>query len=146
MIQIKYEERIFSMKKFLEDFKKFALRGNVLDMAVGVIIGAAFTAIVTALTASFIQPLLTAFFTWEWEAWTKTIAPGFATFFAEVANFILTALILFVLLKSIYAMMEIGKKKEEAAAPTTKTCPYCKSEIPLDATRCAHCTSQLDKE
>ncbi|MBE6713526.1 MAG: large conductance mechanosensitive channel protein MscL [Ruminococcaceae bacterium] len=133
------------MKKFFEDFKKFALRGNVLDMAVGIIIGTAFTAIVNSLTLTFIQPLLTAIFTWNWDPWVDGLGAHFAEFLAAIANFVLTAFILFVLLKFINALMELGKKKE-AAAPTTKKCPYCKSDIPLDATRCAHCTSKLDQE
>lgn len=133
------------MKKFFAEFKKFALRGNVLDMAVGIIIGGAFTAIVTALTSSFIQPLLDAVFTWEWSGWTETLAPGASAFLTAIINFILTAFVLFLLLKGINALMEIGKKKPEPAAPTTKKCPFCKSDIPLDATRCAHCTSQLEE-
>ena len=136
---------IQKMKKFFADFKKFALRGNVLDMAIGIIIGGAFTAIVTALTTNFIQPLLTAFFTWEWKAWTATLAPSAAAFLTAVVNFILTAFILFLLLKGINALMEIGKKKPAPAAPTTKKCPYCKSDIALDATRCPHCTSQIEE-
>ena len=140
------------MKKFFEDFKKFALRGNVLDMAVGVIIGGAFTAIVTALTANFIQPLLTAnfiqplltaFFTWEWNAWVDSLGASAAAFLTAVVNFILTAFILFLLLKGITALLEIGKKKPAPAAPTTKKCPFCKSDIAIEATRCPHCTSEL---
>ena len=134
------------MKKFLADFKKFALRGNVLDMAVGIIIGGAFTAIVTALTSNFIQPFLTAIFTWNWEGWVHSLGPCFAAFITAVVNFILTALVLFLLLKGVMALLEIGKKKPAPAAPTTKKCPFCKSEIAIDATRCAHCTSKLDEE
>lgn len=134
------------MKKFFADFKKFALRGNVLDMAVGIIIGGAFTAIVTALTSNFIQPFLTAIFTWNWELWVHSLGACFAAFITAVINFILTALILFLLLKGVMALLEIGKKKPAPAAPTTKKCPFCKSEIAIDATRCAHCTSKLDEE
>ena len=133
------------MKKFFEDFKKFALRGNVLDMAVGVIIGGAFTAIVTALTTNFIQPLLTACFTWEWNAWVDSLGASAAAFLTAVVNFILTAFILFLLLKGITALLEIGKKKPAPAAPTTKKCPFCKSDIAIEATRCPHCTSQLEE-
>ena len=131
------------MKKFFEDFKKFALRGNVLDLAIGMIIGAAFTGIVKALTDNFIQPLLTAFFTWEWKAWLYTLGPCAAAFLTAVINFILTAFILFLLLKGITAMMEIGKKKPAPAAPTTKKCPFCCSEIAIEATRCPNCTSEI---
>ena len=133
------------MKKFFADFKKFALRGNVLDMAVGIIIGGAFTAIVTALTTNFIQPLLTAIFSWDWTTWSDSLGASAAAFLTAVINFILTAFVLFLLLKGINALLEVGKKKPAPAAPTTKKCPFCKSEIAIDATRCAHCTSQLEE-
>ena len=134
------------MKKFLAEFKKFALRGNVLDMAIGIIIGGAFTAIVTALTANFIQPLLDAVFSWEWKAWTKTLAPSASAFITAILNFILTAFVLFLVLKGINALLDVGKKKPAPAAPTTKKCPFCKSDIAIEATRCPHCTSVLDQE
>ena len=135
------------MKKFFEEFKKFAIRGNVLDMAIGIIIGGAFTAIVTALTDSFIRPLLNIILTWSWGSLSfALIGSCFANFLSAVVNFVLTAFILFLLVKAIAAMSSIGKKKEEAPAPapTTKKCPFCKSEIALDATRCPHCTSTLE--
>ena len=132
------------MKKFLNEFKAFALRGNILDLAVGVIIGAAFTSVVKALTTYFIQPILTAFLTWEWGILNfYTLGSALAGFITEVINFVLTAFVLFVILKAVNAVMSIGKKKEEPAAPTTKTCPYCKSSIAIEATRCPHCTSEL---
>ena len=135
-----------AMKKFFEEFKKFALRGNVLDLAVGIIIGGAFTAIVTALTANFIQPLLTVILTWSWELLTwGVVGQAIANFATAVINFILTALVLFVLLKMVNGLMNIRKKPEAPAAPTTKVCPYCKSTIAIEATRCAHCTSQLEE-
>ena len=135
------------MKKFLEEFKKFALRGNVLDMAIGVIVGGAFTGIVTSLTANFINPLLNLIMTGgageisEGVAWT--FGAAVASFLTTVVNFIITAFVLFVLLKGINKLVSLGKKKEAPAAPTTKKCPYCLSEIPIAATRCAHCTSEL---
>ena len=135
------------MKKFLEEFKKFALRGNVLDMAIGVIVGGAFTGIVTSLTSNFINPLLNLIMTGgageisDGVAWT--LGAAVASFLTTVVNFIITAFVLFVLLKGINRLMTLGKKKEAPAAPTTKKCPYCLSEIPIAATRCAHCTSEL---
>ena len=139
------------MKKFLEEFKKFALRGNVLDLAVGVIIGGAFTGIVTALTTNFINPLLSFVMTGgpgnlgdTGLAWT--IGGAFSAFLTTVVNFVITALVLFCLIKGINKLMTMGKKKEAPAAPTTKKCPYCLSEIPIAATRCAHCTSELPKK
>lgn len=131
------------MKKFLKEFKEFALRGNVMDMAVGIIIGGAFSGIVTSLTDNFINPILNVLT--GSATYTKADVMGFASaFLAAVINFIIMAFILFCLIKGINKVMSIGKKKEEPAAPTTKVCPYCKSEIPIDATRCAHCTSELN--
>ena len=138
------------MKKFIEEFKKFALRGNVMDMAVGVIIGGAFTGIVTSLTSNFINPLLSLIFTGapgdisDGVAWT--FGAAVVSFLTTGVNFFITALVLFVLLKGINALMSIGKKPVAPAAPTTKKCPYCLSEIPIKATRCPHCTSELDKK
>ena len=136
------------MKKFLQDFKKFALRGNVLDMAVGVIIGGAFTGIVTALTTNFINPLLSVIMTGtpgvdaNGVAWT--FGAAVAAFLTTVVNFIITALVLFCLIRGMNKLMTIGKKPEEPAAPTTKKCPFCKSDVASDATRCPHCTSNSE--
>lgn len=130
------------MKKFMEEFKAFALRGNVMDMAVGIIIGGAFTGIVTSLTDNFINPIL--MFITRQESYSLSDVAGFGTaFLSAVINFVITAFILFCLLKGINKLMSLGRKKEEAAAPVTKICPYCKSEINMEATRCPHCTSEL---
>ena len=131
------------MKKFIQEFKAFALRGNVMDMAIGVLIGAAFSGIVTALTDNFINPLLQAFM--KGQTYSMEEIAGFAgNFLTAVVNFFITALVLFCLLKAVNKMMSFGQKKEAPAAPTTKQCPYCCSEIPIAATRCPHCTPQLE--
>lgn len=133
------------MKKFFKEFKEFALRGNVMDMAVGVIIGGAFSGIVTSLTDNFINPILN--LCTGQAVYTKADVLGFAaSFVASVINFIILAFILFCLIRGINKLTSIGKKKEAPAAPTTKVCPYCKNEIPIAATRCGHCTSELIKE
>ena len=133
------------MKKFFKEFKEFALRGNVMDMAIGIIIGGAFSGIVTSLTDNFINPLISVIM--GSATYTSTDVKGFAAAFGSaVVNFIIMAFILFCLIKGLNSMMNIGKKKEEPAAPTTKTCPFCKMEIPLDATRCGHCTSELKED
>lgn len=130
------------MKKFFKEFKEFALRGNVMDMAVGIIIGGAFSGIVTSLTDNFINPVISVIM--GNATYTKADVIGFgAAFLASVVNFVIMAFILFCLIRGINKLMSVGKKKEEPKAPTTKICPYCKSEIPLDAVRCAHCTSEL---
>lgn len=137
------------MKKFIEEFKAFALRGNMMDMAIGVLIGGAFTGIVTSLTENFITPVInTVLRVVGGEAlYTATEWYGFASnFVSAIFNFFITALVLFLLLKAMNKLMELSKKKdEEPAAPTTKKCPYCLSEIPVEATRCPHCTSQLEE-
>ena len=133
------------MKKFIEEFKAFALRGNVMDMAIGVLIGAAFSGIVTALTENFINPILQLVL--GGATYTMADVAGFAgNFITAVVNFFITALVLFCLLKAVNKMLTLGHKKEEAApaAPTTKKCPYCMSEIDIAATRCPHCTSELE--
>lgn len=137
------------MKNFIEEFKAFALRGNMMDMAIGVLIGGAFTGIVTSLTENFITPVITTVLSLIGGAPLYTAAEwyGFASnFVSAIFNFFITALVLFLLLKAMNKLMELGKKKdEEPAAPTTKKCPYCLSEIPVEATRCPHCTSQLEE-
>ena len=133
------------MKKFFNEFKAFALKGNVLDLAVGVIIGGAFTGIVTSLTDNFINPIIT--FLTAGQVYTIDDIKVFASNFASaVVNFIILAFILFCLVKGINKMMSIGKKPEEAPAPTTKKCHYCCTEIAIEATRCPHCTSVLETE
>ena len=141
---MKMEKQGKAFVKFMEEFKKFALRGNVMDMAVGVIIGGAFSGIVTSLTDNFINPILNeltgaASYTWQ-------DVGGFASaFLSAVVNFIIMAFILFCLMRGINKLLTFGKKPEAPAAPTTKKCPYCKAEIDIEATRCPHCTSQLEK-
>lgn len=133
------------MKKFIEEFKAFALRGNVMDMAVGVIIGGAFSGIVTSLTDNFIQPILNVL-TGQATYSLKDVAGFGSAFLSAVINFLIMAFILFCLVKGINKLMNIGHKEEEPAAPTTKKCPFCKSEIAIEATRCPHCTSELPVE
>ena len=135
------------MKKFIAEFKAFALRGNVMDMAIGVLIGGAFSGIVTSLTDNFITPIFK--FATGAEHYSLERVAGFASTFASaVVNFLITALILFCLLKAMNRLMTIGQKKEEEkpAAPTTKKCPYCQTEIDIAATRCPHCTSYIEPE
>lgn len=130
------------MKKFIEEFKTFALRGNVMDMAIGVLIGGAFSGIITSLTDNFIQPIIDVIM--GRAAYTlEDVALFGSNFISAVINFIITALILFCLLKAMNKLLSVSRKEEAPAAPATKTCPYCKSEISIDATRCPHCTSEL---
>ncbi len=133
------------MKKFIEEFKAFALRGNVMDMAVGVIIGGAFSGIVTSLTDNFINPILNVLT--GGATYSLSDVAGFASsFLSAVVNFIIMAFILFCLLKAINKLTGLTKKPEEPAEPETKICPYCQSEISIKATRCPHCTSLLEEK
>ena len=144
------------MKKgqaFISEFKKFILRGNVLDMAVGVIIGGAFTAIVTSLNQDILTPLLGLIGGTDFSHLTVSLGEGetapvltYGNFITAVLNFIITAFVIFVLIKMINSITQKFSQKEEPAAPTTKTCPYCKSSIDIEATRCPHCTSVLEEK
>ena len=138
------------MKKFIEEFKKFALRGNVIDLAVGVIIGGAFTSIVNGVSNDFIKPLLA----WVMGTKPEEILIGEAQwswrlavsdFVTTIINFLITALVLFVIIKVFNKLSTIGKKPAAPAAPTTKKCPFCCSDIAIAATKCPHCTSELPK-
>lgn len=139
-------------KGFIAEFKKFITRGNVMDMAVGVIVGGAFTAIVTSLNKDILTPLLGIFGGMDFSNLMVKLGSGenapvlmYGNFITAVINFLITAFVIFCLVKGINSVNEkFSKKEEEApAAPTTKKCPYCKSEIDIDATKCPHCTSEL---
>lgn len=137
------------MKKFIQEFKAFALRGNVMDMAIGVIIGGAFTSIVTSLTDNLINPILGLAGNADLSAFTLEIAGielRYGAFLTSVINFLIMALVLFCMLKAVNQLMCLGKNPETPAAPATKQCPYCCSEIPIAAVKCAHCASDLPAE
>lgn len=139
-------------KGFFAEFKKFITRGNVIDMAVGVIIGGAFTAIVTSLNKDILTPLLGLIGGTDFSHLMLVLGEGeeapvlaYGNFITAVVNFLITAFVIFVLIKFINGISDRFKKKEEPVAPTTKICPFCKSAIAIDATRCPHCTSTLDE-
>ncbi len=133
------------MKKFFEEFKQFAIKGNMFDMAVGIIIGSAFTAVVNSLTDNLINPLLK-FITGASTYTSQELLGFFSSFISAFLNFIIMAFVLFCLLKFINRIMTIGKKKDEDNTPITKKCPFCMSDIDINATRCPHCTSILENE
>lgn len=141
------------MKKFFEEFKTFISRGNVMDMAVGVIIGASFKAIVDSLVADIINPLLGLFGGMNFSEYKlKLIGDAtlnYGNFITSIINFLIMAFVIFCIVKLMNGMAaKFAKKKAEEApsAPTTKVCPFCKTEIAIDATRCPHCTSELGDE
>lgn len=143
------------MKKFLEEFKAFISKGNVLDMAVGVIIGGAFGSVVSGLTDNIIQPLLNCIGGAEVQGKIRLFGTenylDYGAFISAIINFLIMALVVFLIVKSVNKISETAHKlatkdeEETAAALTTKICPYCKSEIDIEATRCPHCTSDLEE-
>ena len=137
------------MKKFIEEFKAFALRGNVMDMAIGVIIGGAFTSIVTSLTENLINPILGLFGGTDLSGFVLNLGGvelRYGAFITSIINFLIMAFVLFCLLKAVNKLTALGKKPEAPAEPTTKVCPFCCSEIPIQAVKCAHCGSDQPKE
>lgn len=149
-----------------KEFKEFISKGNVMDLAVGVIIGGAFANIVTALTDSFIQPLLALIGGAEVQGTIPLGDSGqalnYGAFLTAVINFLIVAFILFLIVKAVNTadrkskellekssskIIKKNKKGEEEVVevePATKLCPYCLSEIPYKATKCAHCASDLE--
>ena len=149
------------MKKFFEEFKAFAMRGNVVDMAVGVVIGGAFGSITTSLVNDIFMPLLGVitgginfgglFYALDGQKYASIEAAkeagvgtlNYGSFIKYVLNFILIAFCMFLVVR----LMNKLKKPEPAPAPEKpkRICPFCKSEIADDATRCPHCTSMLNE-
>lgn len=138
------------MKAFIKEFKEFISRGNVMDMAVGVIIGGAFTAIVNSLVNDVVMPLLSLLTGgFDFSALCIVLGEGenaatlnYGAFISAVINFILIAFVIFLVIKGIN---KLSRKKKPEPVITTKECPFCKEQVALEATRCPHCTSELDK-
>ena len=148
-------------KGFTQEFREFIMRGNVMEMAVGVIIGGAFQSIISSLVNDIIMPLLgritgglnfdNYFLALDGQKYATLQAAkdagaatlNYGTFITVVINFLLMALVIFMLVRFLNRVSDrLSPKKEEAPKPV-KICPYCKSEISPEATRCPHCTSQL---
>jgi large conductance mechanosensitive channel len=141
------------MKKFLKEFKDFALRGNVMELAVGIMIATAFGGIVTSLTENLISPIIGIFAHQNFDNLVLSLFDGklvlkYGAFITSVIGFFITALVVFLLVKLMKKLASIGSKaagaKKQEAAPITKTCPFCKTEIHIEATRCPNCTSELN--
>ncbi|MDD6729527.1 MAG: large conductance mechanosensitive channel protein MscL [Eggerthellaceae bacterium] len=140
-------------KGFIAEFRTFISRGNVMDMAVGVIIGGAFTAIVTSLTTDIINPLITLISGGNGADMgalnikvTDTVSMNFGSFIGAVINFLIIALIVFCLVKAFNKVEEASRKltgtEEEVPVPAP-TCPYCLEEVKAGATRCSHCGGEF---
>lgn len=156
------EKSIKKAKGFINDFKQFATKGNVIDMAVGVMIATSFTKIVNSLVNDIITPTISIltgkvdfsnlfialdgnkYATLEEATKAGVGVINYGAFITNIIDFLMIALCLFIFLKVIFKFRN-KKKEEEPAKPTTKKCPYCLNEIPLEATRCGHCTSLLEE-
>ena len=152
------------MKKFAKEFKEFITKGNALDLAIGVVIGGAFGAIVDSLVEDLIMPVIgmllgrvnfsdlfiqlnksavsiPAGATLSVAKEAGAVVFAYGNFIMTIINFPIIALVIFLLIKAINKVRKPAEAP--ATAPTTKVCPFCKTQIPLEATRCPHCTSQL---
>lgn len=142
------------MKKLLGEFKAFISKGDAMNLAVGVIIGAAFGNIVNSLVNDILSPIIGLFANTHLDnlAWQiGEVKIGYGAFLTALINFFIMAVVLFLIVKAFDKAQDLGKLvsksgDETPPAPTTKKCPFCKQEIPIDATRCPHCTSQLEAE
>lgn len=144
-----------------KEFKKFVIRGNMIDLAVGMIIGTAFTALVKSLVDDIFMPVLSLvtgkvdftnlfvaldgqeYATLEQAKEAGVACIAYGNFISGIINFLLMAFVVFLFVRLVNKIKDSGKKEEAPAAPTTKVCPYCKSTIAIDATRCPSCTSEL---
>lgn len=138
------------MKEFIKEFKEFISRGNVMDMAIGIIIGGAFTSIVSSLVEDIINPFLGLFGGMNFDQYhvrlLGQVTLNYGRFITEVINFLLMALVIFVIIKAVNtASDKLSRKQEEEGAEEARICPYCMSEIHKEATRCPHCTSELSE-
>ena len=140
------------MKKFMSEFKDFINRGNVMDLAVGIIIGGAFTSIVTALTSNIINPLITVIAGGGADTISGLVVPGteidFGAFISAVINFLVVAFVVFLLVKAINKMQNASEKilrknSGEIVVEEPPTCPFCLEEVKTGATRCPHCAAEL---
>lgn len=141
------DKQVSGIKKFFEEFKAFAMRGNVLDMAVGVVVGGAFTAIVNSLVSDIINPIVGLFFSMDFSGVAIHVGDVdimIGSFISAIINFIIVAFVLFSVIKAINAMHKKPEAPAAPAEPTTKVCPYCASEIAIKAVRCPHCTTKLE--
>lgn len=149
------------MKKLFSEFREFVLRGNVIDLAVGIIIGIAFGAIVTSLVNDVVMPpvgrllgnvdfsnLFVNLSGTHYDSLAEARQAGaaviaYGSFINTVVNFLIIAFVLFIIIRLVNTALRRSQRKAAEQAPVTKECPFCISNIPLKATRCPNCTSQL---
>ena len=155
-------------KGAMSEYKKFALKGNAIDLAVGMVIGSAFTAIVNAIVSCIITPVISIltnkidisslFISLDGKTYTSIDAAKeagaaiitYGELINSIINFLIISIVLFIVIKNITKakskLEKSEKDDEEAAKPKTKVCQFCKSEINIEATRCPHCTSMLEEK
>ena len=155
------------MKDFLNDFKAFAFKGNMMDLAIGMIIGAAFTALVNSVVSNLFMPLISLFtggidfsnLYLPLSAGSKdacmagadiataraagSVLP-YGTFITDLIQFLILAFVVFLMVRALAKMMKNAKEEEAAEAPATKECQFCKTEIHVDAVKCPNCTADLN--
>lgn len=154
------------MKDFLNDFKAFAFKGNMMDLAIGMIIGAAFTALVNSVVSNLFMPIISLFtggidfsnlylplsasskgaFMAGADIATARAAGSvlpYGTFITDLIQFLILAFVVFLMVRALAKMMKNAKEEEAAEAPTTKECQFCKTEIHIDAVKCPNCTADL---
>ena len=136
------------MSKYMDGFKEFISKGNVMDMAVGVIIGGAFTGIVTSLTDNVINPLITAITGGGTDMSGSLVVPGtsidFGAFLSAIINFLIVAFIVFNLVKAVnHLQAKVIKTEPEPEPAPAPTCPHCLEEVKEGATRCPHCGGEI---
>ena len=154
------------MKEFIKAFKEFAFKGNMMDLAVGMIIGAAFTALVNSVVSNLFMPLISVFtggidfsnlYLPLSEASKEAFVNGadiatarsagvvlpYGTFITDLIQFLILAFVVFLMIRALTKLMQSAKKEAEEAPATTKECPFCKTEINIDAVKCPNCTSDL---
>lgn len=142
-------------KKFFTEFKEFIAKGNAFQLAVGVIIGAAFQGIINSLVEDIMMPVLgiilngidfqTLGYTFKNPISGQDVTLAYGKFISALFNFIIMAFVIFCFIKLVNKVASAVKKPQEEV-PTTKVCPFCKSEIDIEATKCPHCTSDLEEE
>ncbi|MDR2952252.1 MAG: large conductance mechanosensitive channel protein MscL [Treponema sp.] len=135
------------MRKFLKEFKDFALKGNVLNLAVGVIIGASFQGVVNSLTENILSPIIGLLTKQNFDSLKLEvlgITLKYGAFVTSVINFIIMAFVVFLLVRMMNRLLTLGHDKPQPLPPTKKKCQYCCSEIDIKAARCPACTSQLE--
>ena len=155
------------MKEFLNDFKAFAFKGNMMDLAIGMIIGAAFTALVNSVVSNLFMPIISLFtggidfsnlylplsagskdaFMAGADINTARAAGSvlpYGTFITDLIQFLILAFVVFLMVRALAKMMKNAKEEEAAEAPKTKECQFCKTEIHIDAVKCPNCTADLN--